>query len=73
MALFIKNDVVTKAIEPAYNFYGFEAESAEKELYLVAGLLSFYVIYTVWWGFAIFFLFEGLGLRMEKAKERREV
>ncbi|RLI76380.1 hypothetical protein DRO97_00945 [Archaeoglobales archaeon] len=72
-ALFIEDEVITKAIEPAYNFYGLKAELIGKELFLTAGLLAFYVVYTVWWGFAIFFLFEGFGLRMEKAKERKEV
>ena len=72
-ALFIEEKVLTKAIEPAYNFYGIEAKLAEEEALFVSGLLTFYVIYTIWWGFAIFFLFEGLGLRAERAKEKREV
>jgi len=72
-ALFIEDEVLTKAIEPAYNFYGIEAKLAEEEPLFVSGLLIFYVIYTIWWGFAIFFLFEGLGLRMEGAREKREV
>lgn len=71
-ALFIEK-VLTKAIEPAYNFYGIEAKSIKEEALFVAGLLIFYVIYTIWWGFAIFFLFEGLGLRAKKAKEKKEV
>jgi hypothetical protein len=27
----------------------------------------------MWWGFAIFFIFEGLGLSMKKAKVKKEV
>jgi hypothetical protein len=33
----------------------------------------FYVVYTLWWGFAIFFIFEGIGLSMTKAKVKKEV
>ena len=73
VASFIDDEVITKAIEPAYNFYGLKAESVKERAPLVVGLLSFYVIYTIWWGFAIFFLFEGFGLRIEKAKDRREI
>ncbi len=72
-ALFIEDEVLTKAIEPAYNYYGIEAKSVSEEPFFVTALLAFYVIYTIWWGFAIFFLFEGLGLRMESAKEKKEV
>jgi hypothetical protein len=36
-------------------------------------LLVFYVAYTMWWGFAIFYIFEGIGLSMKKAKVKKEV
>jgi hypothetical protein len=39
----------------------------------MTGLLLFYVMYTMWWGFAIFFLFEGFGLTMKKSKIKKEV
>ncbi len=71
--IFIEKKVITRAIEPAYNYYGIEAKNISEEAGLAAGLLIFYVVYTLWWGFAIFFLFEGLGLRMERAKEKKEV
>ncbi len=72
-ALFIEEEVITKAIEPAYNYYGIEAKSVSEEPLFVTALLVFYIVYTIWWGFAIFFLFDGLGLRMEGAKEKKEV
>ncbi len=72
-ALFIEDEVLPKAIEPAYNYHGIEAKSVSEEPLFVTALLIFYVVYTIWWGFAIFFLFEGLGLRMEGAKEKKEV
>jgi hypothetical protein len=69
----IIEEVMTKAIEPAYNFYKIPAESVGKKPFLLAGLLAFYLVYTLWWGFAIYFLFEGFGLSMTKAKAKREV
>lgn len=60
------NAVMKKAIEPAYNYYGIEAESAGSMAATMIGLLLFYVLYTIWWGSAIYFLFEGFGLIMRK-------
>jgi hypothetical protein len=36
-------------------------------------MLIFYVVYSLWWGYAILFLFEGLGLSMKRAKVKKEV
>jgi hypothetical protein len=36
----------------------------------VAGFLIFYVVYTLWYGFAIFELFEGIGLTMKKSAKQ---
>lgn len=69
--LFVE-DVIKKAIEPAYNFYGIEPKTIARYYKTVVGLLAFYVIYTLWWGYAIYFISEGLGIRMEKAKEKKE-
>lgn len=62
----IVHDVMKKAIEPAHNYYGIEAEHVSNMAVEMIGLLVFYVIYTMWWGYAIFFLFEGVGLVMKK-------
>jgi hypothetical protein len=59
-------DVMRKAIEPAYNYNGIEAVHVADMVPEMAGLLLFYVLYTVWWGYAIFYLFQGCGLAMKK-------
>lgn len=69
----IISDVNKKAVEPAYNFYGIQAQSVMDKAGTMAGLLIFYVLYTMWWGYAIFYLFEGMGLSMKKAKVKKEV
>lgn len=69
----IASDVMKKAIEPAFNFYQIEALKISDRAGKMTGLLVFYVIYTMWWGFAIFYLFEGIGLTMKKAKVKKEV
>ncbi|MFH1773543.1 MAG: hypothetical protein ABH874_01090 [Methanobacteriota archaeon] len=69
----IVSDVSKKAVETAYNYYGIAPESVKERAGLMSGLLVFYIVYTMWWGFAIFYLFEGLGLSMKKAKVRKEV
>ena len=66
------DDVVKKAMEVGYNFYGITSEKASKKAGTLAFSLIFYVFYTVWWGFSIFFLFEGFGLVME-AGEKEEI
>ncbi len=65
--------VKTKALEPAYNFYGIVPEKVQKHAFLLAFLLLFYTIYTVWYGFAILYFFEGLGLSFKKPKFKKEV
>lgn len=55
----------TKAVETAYNYYGIEAQSIKDKLLIVVLSLVGYVIYTVWFGFAILFMFEGWGLKLE--------
>lgn len=65
----VKN-IVTKGIEPSYNFYGITPLRVVDNIPLVAGFLIFYVIYTMWYGFAIFELFEGIGLTMKKSAKQ---
>ncbi len=57
--------VKTKAVEAAYNYFGIEAEKITGRLGVVIFSLVFYVVYTLWYGFAILFLFEGWGLALE--------
>ncbi|MEW6715497.1 MAG: hypothetical protein AB1306_10465 [Nitrospirota bacterium] len=69
----IVSDVMKKAVEAAYNFYKVDAVKVQEKAGLMTFLLVFYVVYTMWWGFAIFFIFEGIGLSMKKAKVKKEV
>jgi len=66
------SDVNKKAVEPGYNFYRIESDRVSERAGMMTGLLVFYVAYTMWWGFAIYYLFEGLGLTMKKAKIKKE-
>jgi hypothetical protein len=69
----IVSAVTKKAVETAYNYYGVEAQKVSDKAVLMTGLLVFYVIYTMWWGFAIFYIFDGIGLTMSKSKVKKEV
>ena len=69
----IVSDVMKKAVEPAYNYYKIDAQKVADKAGIMTGLLVFYVVYTMWWGFAIFYMFDGIGLTMKKAKVKREV
>ncbi len=62
-----------KAIEPGYNYFGVEAVKVSERSMVLGGLLLFYILYTLWFGFAIFYLFEGMGLSMEKSEAKAEV
>lgn len=57
-------NVEKKALEPAYNYYGVEAIKWQEHIGLILVALAFYVIYTLWYGFGIMYLFEGLGLKI---------
>jgi hypothetical protein len=54
-----------KAVETAYNYYGIEGQNISERIGVVIFSLVFYVIYTLWYGFSIMFLFEGWGLLLE--------
>ncbi len=69
----IVSDINKKAVETAYNYYGVQAEKVKDKVVLMSAMLVFYVAYTMWWGFAILYLFEGVGLSMTKPKVRKEV
>lgn len=61
----IVSQVQAKVVEPAYNYYGIEARDIKSKLGIVVASLAGYVVYTLWFGFAIFFMFEGWGLKIE--------
>jgi len=57
--------VEKKAVETVYNYYRIEPQRISERYGIVVLSLVFYVIYTVWYGFAFMFLFEGWGLKLE--------
>lgn len=66
------NSVMQKALEPAYNFEGIAGVNVKEKAGLTGFMLIFYVVYTVWYGFAIMYLFEGLGIVASAHGERAE-
>ncbi len=58
-------DAMTKGLEPAYNYYGVTAVAMKDMIWIALAALAGYVLYTVWYGFAILYLFEGWGLKLE--------
>ena len=57
--------VIKKGIEPSYNYYEIEPQKISDQFGVVIFSLVFYVVYTLWYGFAIMFMFEGWGLKLE--------
>ena len=57
--------VEKKAIETVYNYYRIEPQKISDQYDIVVLSLIFYVVYTVWYGFAFMYLFEGWGMRLE--------
>ena len=55
-----------RAVEPAYNYYGIEAEDIINKAGIVVFTLVFYIAYTIWYGFALMYLLEGLGLKIRQ-------
>jgi hypothetical protein len=53
-----------KGVECAYNYYRIEPQASGDRWGIVLFSLVFYVIYTVWYGYGVMYLFEGLGLRL---------
>ena len=66
------HDITMRGVEVAYNFYGIEPRTGMGSAPVLAGSLLFYILYTMWWGYAILFLFYGLGMKM-KAGAKKEV
>ncbi|MFZ5586354.1 MAG: hypothetical protein ACOZHQ_10530 [Thermodesulfobacteriota bacterium] len=57
--------VKTRAVECSYNFYGVQPQSIGDKWGIVIFSLAFYVVYTLWYGFGIMYIFEGIGMRLE--------
>jgi hypothetical protein len=57
--------VRSKAVETAFNYYQIEPQKISDRWGIVIFALVFYVVYTLWYGFAIMFMFEGWGMDLE--------
>jgi hypothetical protein len=69
----IISEVQKRALEPGYNFYGITPAKVRDNVVLLTFMLVFYVIYTLWFGYGIFEIFEGIGLGMGKPMSKKEV
>ncbi|KAF1075886.1 hypothetical protein MKHDV_01684 [Halodesulfovibrio sp. MK-HDV] len=68
----VVNAVILKGVEVGYNYFGIEPKRASNSYGILSFALIFYVIYTLWWGYALFHLCEGVGLAM-KGGSKKEV
>ena len=64
--------ISAKVLEPAYNFRGISANRIRDKALPATLLLVFYVAFTIWYGFSILYVFEGLGISASAASEKRE-
>jgi hypothetical protein len=60
----LTHTVQAKTVECAYNYFGIEAQEIRNRWGTVLFSLVFYVLYTIWYGYAIMYLFEGLGFEL---------
>ena len=58
-------EVGKKAVELGYNYYKIVPEKIGNKIGIVIFSLVFYVVYTLWYGFSIMFMFEGWGMKLE--------
>jgi len=63
-AALLTHAVQAKTVECAYNYYGIEAQQIQDRWGTVLFSLVFYVLYTIWYGYGIMFVFEGLGFEL---------
>lgn len=64
------DEVLKRAVEVSYNFFKIEPRSAASAAGILTFALIFYVVYTMWWGYSILFMFEGMGLQMKSGKKK---
>jgi hypothetical protein len=60
----LAHSVQAKTVECAYNYYGIEPQKISDRWAIVLFSLVFYVVYTIWYGYAIMYIFEGLGFEL---------
>jgi hypothetical protein len=59
------SQVVNKAVECSYNYYKIEPQKITDRVGIVIFSLVFYVVYTLWYGFSVMYMFEGWGMKLE--------
>jgi hypothetical protein len=59
------SQVVNKAVECSYNYYKIEPQKISDRVGIVIFSLVFYVVYTLWYGFSVMYMFEGWGMKLE--------
>jgi hypothetical protein len=64
--------IMTRVLEPSYNFSGIEPQPISENITRVVFLLAIYILYTLWYGFAVLYLFEGMGITAKKAATKKE-
>jgi hypothetical protein len=60
----LTHTVQAKTVECAYNYYGIEVQEIRNRWGTVLLSLVFYVLYTIWFGYGIMYIFEGLGFEL---------
>jgi hypothetical protein len=66
-------EIQERALEPGYNFYGITPAKVSDNTGMLIFMLVFYVVYTLWFGYGIFEVFEGFGLGTGKPVAKKEV
>jgi hypothetical protein len=60
----LMGSISKKGVECSYNYYKIVPKKITEKIGIVVFSLVFYVVYTMWYGFAIMFMFEGWGLKL---------
>ncbi len=60
------DQVLRRALEPGNNFYSVPVAKVSDHVLLIVVMLAFYIMYTLWYGFGIMELFQGIGLSLHK-------
>jgi hypothetical protein len=55
-------EIMMRSIEPGYNFFGIVPKRVSDNIALLTFMLVFYVVYTLWYGYGVFEIFEGFGM-----------
>ncbi len=66
------SEVNKKSVEVGYNFFSIESAQARSKAGILTFSMVFYVMYTLWYGVGILYLFEGFGMHL-KAKPKKEI